>query len=522
MERVVKAGLIMFFLFIYVTVNAQTNLTIEGKTYTNSEDTWLGVNIPRTTLTKLIFRNNSITSINRYGYLLQAGDESPVSTINNLDGAVITGNKLSWSGSDMTVIPHGIFTGHNSNVVVKYNYLNNVPMGIIRKSGNSMSNTGGGVAYNIVKSGAVGIVVKGMSNVNIYNNTLYTDRTTSQTWRPLVHIYTNTDGGRYSVAHGTKIYNNIFYTKYQTYAISVDDAESLNGLECDYNIYWCETGSPKFNINGSVKSFAQWQAMGYDAHSVVVNPGFKDFVNFVPSKRLDYGKDLGSAWAVGLATNATWGTSDPATSAQNGKWQVGAVVYSAAVVVVAGPEYLNSAVNNSAPSVIEMNYNSALASITPPASAFNVTVNSVVSLISRVDISGSKVLLTLQKPVVAGEIVTVAYTKPSSNQLQNAAGGTASSLTAQNVTNNVVLQGPEEISVPNVATTYIDIKIINPETSVDKYVKIFDFDGKLCFEKKLETGLSEKVAINLKTGFYVMHIEAGLTPRLIQKLIVMN
>jgi hypothetical protein len=90
---------------------------------------------------------------------------------------VITGNKLIWTGSDMKVIPHGIFTGHNRNVIIKYNYLDDVPMGIIRKSSNNMSNTAGGVAYNIVKGGVVGMVVKGMSNVNIFNNTFYNDRT---------------------------------------------------------------------------------------------------------------------------------------------------------------------------------------------------------------------------------------------------------------------------------------------------------------------------------------------------------
>jgi hypothetical protein len=327
-----KLKVSIFFLFITMGAGAQTQLTMEGKSYVNSEDTWLGVNIPRSVQTRLIFRNNIITSVNRFGYMLQAGDESPATTNNNLDGAVITGNKFNWSGSDMKVIPHGLFTGHNKNVVAKYNYLSYVPMGIIRKSGNNMTNTEGGVAYNIVKSGAVAMVVKGMSNVNIFNNTFYTDRTESQTWRPLVNIYTNTDGGRYSVAHGTKIYNNIFYTKYQTYAISVDDAESLTGLECDYNVYWCENGTPRFNINGSVKTFAQWQAMGYDLHSVVMNPGFKDLVNFVPSKRLDFGKDLGAEWKDGLAVNARWGTADPATTAQNGKWQVGAVVYASETV----------------------------------------------------------------------------------------------------------------------------------------------------------------------------------------------
>ena len=60
------------------------------------------------------------------------------------------------------------------------------------------------------------------------------------------------------------------------------DQESLTGFESDYNVYYCETGSPKFNAGGSVKTFAQWQALGYDIHSVVINPNFKDFINFVP------------------------------------------------------------------------------------------------------------------------------------------------------------------------------------------------------------------------------------------------
>lgn len=318
---------IVILLSVFATAKSQIELEISGRSYTNSSDTWIGVNIPRSQSTRLIFRNNTITSSNRFGYLLQAGDEAPAATNNNLDGAIITGNKLNWSGSDMEVIPHGIFAGHNRNVIIKYNYLNHVPMGIIRKSGNNMSDTGGGVAYNIVRGGAVGMVVKGMSNVNIFNNTFYNDRTTAQTWRPLVHVYTNTDADRYSVAHGTKIYNNIFYTKFQTPVITINDQESLTGLECDYNVYWCETGSPVFIIDGVRLTFEQWQARGYDAHSVVMNPNFRDFVNFVPYTRIDRGRDLGAEWAEGLDITARWGTTDPVTTMQNGLWQVGAVLH---------------------------------------------------------------------------------------------------------------------------------------------------------------------------------------------------
>lgn len=310
-------------------INGQTILTIEGKSYTNADASWMGVSIPRSVPTKLTFRNNSITSVNTFGYMLQAGDEEPAATNNNLDGAVITGNRFSWSGTDMKSITHGLFTGHNLNAVIKYNYLDHVPMGIIRKSGNNMVNTGGGVAYNIVKSGAVGINIKGMSNVNVYNNTLYTDRTTAETWRGLIYIYTHTDITPNSVSHGTKIFNNIFYTKHQTYCIQIADKESTVGLESDYNIFYCESGTPLFSYCGEVKTFTQWQALGYDTHSKVINPDFKDLVNFVPSARLDFGKDLGSTWAEGLSVNAKWGTTNPETAMQNGAWQVGARVHEA-------------------------------------------------------------------------------------------------------------------------------------------------------------------------------------------------
>ncbi len=323
----IMKGILSIFLLLTVgALNGQTELIISDKTYTNSQDTWEGVNIPREVPTNLIFKNNTISSSNRFGYMLQAGDESSGSKNNNLDGAKITGNKFTWSGTDTEVIPHGIFTGHNKDVLIKYNYLNDVPMGIVRKSGNNMSNTGGGVAYNIVKGGAVAMVVKGMSNVNIYNNTFYNDRTSSETWRPLLYVYSNTDGDNNSFSHGTKIFNNIFYTKHATYAITIDEAESLTGLQCDYNLYWSEAGPPLFFVEGSVKTFLEWQAMGFDAHSVVMNPKFRDLNNFVPETRLDYGTDLGQQWSLGLASSARWGNGDPATAVQNGKWQVGAVV----------------------------------------------------------------------------------------------------------------------------------------------------------------------------------------------------
>ncbi|MCK9410797.1 MAG: hypothetical protein M0Q53_00755 [Prolixibacteraceae bacterium] len=303
---------------------AQTPLTIEGTVVNNKVTGWWdGVIIPRDVPATLIYRNNSITSANKEGYMLQAGEEGINNNNNHLDGALITGNKVMWTGTDLTCITHGLFTGCNINVSVLYNYLYKVPMGIIRKSVTGMANTSGGVAYNIIISPNVGGVVKGMKNVNWYNNTFYQERSSS---RPLIEIYTN-DLAPTLPSTGCKVKNNIFYTKYQTLNVSVDGGSS-SGFECDYNVYYCESGDPVFRFDGATKTWAQWRALGYDAHSVIVNPGFINTTDLVPTVRLDYGTNLGTAWQTGLSTTAVWVEgSSPTTANQNGKWQAGARVF---------------------------------------------------------------------------------------------------------------------------------------------------------------------------------------------------
>ena len=427
-------------------LSGQTILTIEGKTYTNQDDTWYGVNIARTKPTTLTFRNNAITSVNRYGYLLSAGDEVPGAYNNNLDGAVITGNMLTWNGTpEIGIIPHGIFTGYNINVLVKYNYLNKVPMAIIRKS-NGMTDVSGVVSYNIVKNPGVGVVVKGMNGVRIFNNTFYSSLTTDQTNRAFIDIYENPSVTPAGSAKGTKIYNNVFYTKSRLKNISITSA-CLSGFECDYNIYYCESGTPVFLVDGSLKTFAEWQAMGYDTHSRVINPNFKDLVSFVPAARLDYGTDLGQAFATGLSVDAKWGTTSPATATQNGRWQVGAVIYKEVAEPAPAPEYLGALIDNATPARLEMTFSLTLANILPATSSFSVTVNGTPGSVSTVSVSGTKVLLGLSSQVSYGDRITVAYTKPSTNPLQTAAGGQAESFSARNVTNNVAPPQPALVSV---------------------------------------------------------------------------
>jgi len=111
------------------------------------------------------------------------------------------------------------------------------------------------------------------------------------------------------------------------------------------------------------------------------------------------------------------------------------------------PVLVSVAVENASPSAMVLTYNMSLASIVPAASAFAVKVNSTARTVGSVAVSGTKVTLTLASPVVYGDAVTIAYTKPSTNPLQTAAGGQAESFSARNITNNVAPPLPVLVSV---------------------------------------------------------------------------
>jgi len=320
---------LVFFLVVQVSLlSGQIVLTIEGQEYDNAI-TGLsnGINIARSQPTIFTFRNNSITSVNAQGYMLQAGDEVPAATNNNLDGEVITGNIFTWNGTDESSMTHALFTGYNLNAIIKFNYLNKTPNGIQRKS-NGMSDISGVVAYNIIINPRLGIAVKGINGIKIYNNTFYSDKTLAQTNRGLVDIHKNLDDGLDAASTGTKVFNNIFYTRNRIFNIKIQESACLEGFESDYNVFWCESGEPLFEIGGQTKTFAQWQALGYDLHSVVADPDFINFTDFVPMLRLDHGKDLGTALQAGLAIDAIWGATSPETTNQSSPWQAGARIYS--------------------------------------------------------------------------------------------------------------------------------------------------------------------------------------------------
>jgi hypothetical protein len=481
-------------IFLSLAINssllfAQTTLTIEGTIVNNTDPgTWAGINIPRNVPTTFTYRNNSITSVNTSGYMLQAGDDNLTDpgTFDNLDGEVITGNQFIWNGTcvgENSGLVHGCMISNNIDAVVKYNYIYNVVAGVISKA-HGTTYTSGGIAYNIFSHiGLAGINLLGINNVPMYNNTFYSEQVyyvnnDLGVWRGIINITNNNQNvSPVWPTTGIKIKNNIFYTKHQIPNISIHDAACLTGFESDYNVFYCEAGTPVFEYLGVGKTFAQWQALGYDKNSVVVNPNFLDFTSFVPTNGLFSGTNLGTEFQTGLATTATWVVgSAPATTDQGSSWQVGARIYDTSSII---PFYISSVVENTTPTILEITYSLSLANIVPDTSAFDVKVNAEARTVNSITIVGRKVQLTLASRIVYGDDITIAYSKPTENPLQTVSGDQVVSITAQPVVNNCINVKPTVIiTSPGNDSTFsapVTISITASASDVDGTISKVEF-----------------------------------------------
>lgn len=465
-------------LLIPVESYGQVVLLMEGREYTNSQDSWRGVDIERSAPTLLTFRSNAITSINTGGYMLQSGDDNYLSTANNLDNSVIAGNYLDWNGTPGTGLCHGMMAGYNINYSIKHNRINGPFYGIVHEGGyddgNPMVNTRGGITYNTFNNCPTAIVVMGYDNPMIYNNTFYYGL--SENSIGIIRIRNSNGTEIPAPSTNVKIKNNIFYSVNSVPFIYVEEG-LLEGLECDYNVYYCEESTdnePIFIIADTTVTWDEWQSLGYDTHSRIINPDFRDTEIFVPGSRLDYGADLGEAYEGGLSTQVEWIVGQyPDTTQQTALWQVGAVLYDDEDPNPA-PVYVSSLIEDSDPDVIEMRYSMNLAQVIPSGSAFTVAVNSTTRNVSSVSISGNIVYLELSSPVVYGDNISLSYARPSVNPLQSDAGTLAASISGRAVSNNCLPplnQAPlARISSPEDNTSFVvpaTITIIADATDVD-------------------------------------------------------
>jgi hypothetical protein len=294
------------------------------------------------------------------------------------------------------------------------------------------------VYNNIIKNTTSnGVLFLDIPNSFIFNNVFYgVNPNLTEEFNALLQVDGKSD---------CTIRNNIFYNNVVnvTNSFSCLHISSTGTVTSDYNLFYqpnislsCIRWAGLGNVVYSIVEWAKYKSeTGQDAHSPTpANP------LFVSSS--DYHLQTGSP---AINTGIDVGLPFSGKAPDLGAFQL----QNASTIII--PVFVSAAIENSTPSILEMIYNIALANLTPSASAFSVRVNSVTRTVNTVAISGGKVLLTLSDPVVYGNVVTVSYTKPTSNPLQSTSTGIAESISNQSVVNNCI-NGTTTVNQPPVVT----------------------------------------------------------------------
>lgn len=212
-----------------------------------------------------------------------------------------------------------IYTNNMPNVLAKYN--NCAGAGIsnyIFRNDIAASSAQNGCFYNI--SYLSGILSKGLSNFKIYGNTVINSN------RNGIMLMSAVDGSRIS----TNIVKNNIVVDYTGvgHLVAIENELTSARHIIDYNVYYSTREKP-FLVDNVEYTFAEWQALGYDAHSVFVDPQIS-YAQPWPTSPITIGENLGTDYNTGLDITTNWGsaTTVPSvvTKQQGANWQVGAYV----------------------------------------------------------------------------------------------------------------------------------------------------------------------------------------------------
>ncbi len=166
---------------------------------------------------------------------------------------------------------------------------------------------------------------------------------------------------------------------------------------------------------------------------------------------------LGDTTGDLAAAGALAGSDIIAVSQDGGATQVRTTLTALAAIIASingapdaiAPAFASAQVTDASPTVIVITFTETLAAFTPATSAFTVSGGKTISGVSR---SGATISLTVNSAYAYGDVITVAYTKPGTNMLQDAAGNETATFAAQSVTNNIAAPGATAPGAPTIGT----------------------------------------------------------------------
>jgi hypothetical protein len=265
------------------------------------------------------------------GHIVKIGDEATTIADNTLTSVTINnnyvrGNKYYYPGNNVTC--HGLFVGFQGvPIIIKHNYLSY--SGLIGFKGTNTDYSSSHFFGNVVKSQQnYGFVFKGSDSVNITNNTFIENGADEL-------YFTENAGG--DPAKGNIIKNNIFINTTGLLVNFLTTSCASNTL--DFNIYYSTVAKP-FSINGVIKTWSEWQALGYDQHSIFLtteqfnnlftNYAAGDYSLKAGSTAINSGTSISAPYNIGLDASTNWGSDTQLpiiTTKTNGTNDIGAYIH---------------------------------------------------------------------------------------------------------------------------------------------------------------------------------------------------
>lgn len=378
--------------------------------------------------------NNKIT-----GGSIDISGSSNVSGISNQKGEYdysvwIHDNEISQSILSNYEGTHGILIEQSAeNVIIERNIIRNVCLGIYFPlapkadgSGKILNNVD--IRYNTLDN--IGVADGGVTDgwgiylnvaprdytnnsFNVYNNTIIGHIGAQSTYWG-IHI-PNT-----GTSTNVNIRNNIVenFTEAPIKGVGASGV-SVGYLNIENNIFYN-------NGNNNLPKYSGLEiGQNTTQNNIVGNPLFVSSSDY-------HLQSNSSAISKGLTISGL--SNDIEGNPLNSPPCIGAYEY----LIGALPVYQSSVVENGSPSLLEINFNSGLANIVPANTAFIILINSVARTVNAITISGTKVQLTLSSPVIFGDIVTLSYSKPAINPLQNTSGDQVAGISSKLVSNNCI------------------------------------------------------------------------------------
>ncbi len=210
---------------------------------------------------------------------------------------------LEYNECSNSIDEHGIYVSNSSdNSIIRYNICHHNHGGGIQinadasQGGDGISTDPeiyGNIIYENGLGGGAGINLDGAQSAFIYNNLLYQNHASGislfqqDAAAPSIDaviIYNtiiNASDARWCIlavngSSGAQVYNNIIINQHPWKGSIALDPDAVPGFNSDYNIV---VNSLSNTGDGDHITLAQWQALGYDAHSMLADPLTSIFVD---------------------------------------------------------------------------------------------------------------------------------------------------------------------------------------------------------------------------------------------------